>query len=116
MHTGAPELLLLLLLLLPHSGTTLLADAASSGLFDSYAQLQFRNPAGLGESRARDTITRKEQCVLYSEIDHVTSIEKGWDVVRRWLEPELPVPLGRLCSAHGHSVRRSSRRDGHRQL
>ena len=80
MHTGAPELLLPVLLLLPHSGTTLLADAASSGLFDSYAQLQFRNPAGLGESRARDTITRKEQCVLYSEIDNVTSIEKGWDV------------------------------------
>jgi uncharacterized protein (DUF608 family) len=81
---AAPLLLLLLLLLLlqpGHAGATAAPSAApSAALFDAYSQLQFRNPEGLGESRAGEVLTHKEQCVLYSEIDNVTSINKGWDV------------------------------------
>ena len=63
--------LLLALVLQPHTVGAAPADT-SSALFDAYSQLQFRNPGGLGETRAGDTITHKEQCVLYSEIDNVT--------------------------------------------
>ena len=72
---------------------------ASGSLFDSLSALQFRNPATNATSRALpspphpthrpsrsacagagDTVTHKPQCVLYSEIDNVTSVNKGWDV------------------------------------
>ena len=51
----------------------------SEDLFDAYSQLQFRNPEGMGVSKASERVAHKEQCVLYSEIDNVTSINKGWD-------------------------------------
>jgi hypothetical protein len=56
------------------------SSGGSSSLYDALSALQFRNPAGLGRTRASDTTTHREQCVLYSEIDNVTSINKGWDV------------------------------------
>lgn len=36
--------------------------------------------AGKGLSTAEDAIKLHPQCVLYSEIDNVTSVNKGWDV------------------------------------
>ena len=56
------------------------AGLGGASLHDSLSALQFRNPAGLGRGRASDTTTHREQCVLYSEIDNVTSVNKGWDV------------------------------------
>ena len=55
--------------------------ASAAGLYDSLAALAFRNPGGdAGTSRASDVLAHKGQCVLYSEIDNVTSVNKGWDV------------------------------------
>lgn len=71
---------LLLSFSLPAPQSAAAAAARSDTLYDSYSRLQFRNPAGLGQSRAGDMVSHKEQCVLYSEIDNVTSINKGWDV------------------------------------
>jgi hypothetical protein len=60
--------------------TTVVADMT---LYDAYNSLQFRNPATDNVVRAggdSSTVAHRDQCVLYSEIDNVTSIEKGWDV------------------------------------
>ena len=56
------------------------ASAQPTSLFESYSALQFRNPDDSATARSTDVLTLKEQCVLYSEIDNVSSINKGWDV------------------------------------
>lgn len=49
-------------------------------LFDAYNKLEFRNPTYNNVARKNDGVTHVPQCVLYSEIDNVSSINKGWDV------------------------------------
>ena len=57
-----------------------LASAAAGSLYDAYTSLSFRNPADNNIVYPGDGISHKEQCVLYSEIDNVSSVNKGWDV------------------------------------
>ena len=42
--------------------------------------MQFRNPGDNRVVRAGERTTHVPQCVLYSEIDNVTTINQGWDI------------------------------------
>ena len=63
------------LLLLPAAAAAAAAQQAPT-LYDQLNGLSFRNPAGNATSRSTDAVTHREQCVLYSEIDNVTSVNK----------------------------------------
>lgn len=52
----------------------------AQSLYDKYSSVQFRNPTDHNVARQSDGRAIQPQCVLYSEIDNVSSINKGWDV------------------------------------
>jgi hypothetical protein len=67
------------LLCIPNAVANPNIQLSSSKHFESLSSLTFRNPPGLGLSTNQDSIKLHPQCVLYSEIDNVTSVNKGWD-------------------------------------
>ena len=60
--------------------TASVAAARANPLYDAYTQLQFRNPETNNVARSTDGQSLVPQCVLYSEIDNVSSLNKGCDV------------------------------------